>query len=214
MEKNANASLNTSARTRTWTTVTMVKVSLLAVIAALLMFIQTPIPMALPFMKLDLADLPSLIAGFALGPVAGIVVVLLKNLLHLVIQGTTTAYVGELSNFFVNGVYVLASALIYRAHKTKKRALMGLVVGGLVMTIAATCSNYFVIFPLYSKLYGLPMDQIIAIGSKVNPWVADYRTMMLFAVVPFNLVKAIVTGFLAMLLYKPLSPILHKKSFR
>ena len=214
MEKNANVSLNSNAKTRTWTTVTMVKVSLLSVIAALLMYIQTPIPMALPFMKLDLADLPSLIAGFALGPVAGVVVVLIKNLLHLVLQGTSTAYVGELSNFFVNGVYVLTSALIYRAHKTKKRALIGLIVGGLVMTIAATCSNYFVIFPLYSKLYGWPMDQIIGLGSSVNPWVTSYGTMMLFAVVPFNLVKAIVTGFLTMLLYKPLSPILHKKSFK
>ena len=194
-----------------WSTRTMVKVSMLSVIAVALMFVNVSVPFAPPFLKVDLGDLPALIGGFALGTVPGIVVVLLKNILNIVLQGSTTAYVGELSNFIVGSMFVIVSSQIYKHNKTKKGAILGLVFGVLIMTTVATLSNYFVIFPMYSKLFGWPMDKIIALGTKVNHLVTDYNTMMIYAVVPFNLVKGFIVSLVTLLLYKPLSPILHRK---
>ena len=208
MEMENNAKLK---KTRVWTTGTLVKVSLLSVIAMLFMFVQFPLPFAPPFLKVDLGDLPALIGGFALGTWPGVCIVFLKNILHIVAQGTTTAYVGEISNFIVGSVFVIISSQIYAKKKTKKRALIGLTLGTLGMTVVATLSNYFVIFPLYEKLFGLPMDQIIGLSAKMNGLVTNYRTMMIFAVAPFNIVKGFVVSFVTAVVYKPLSPILHRK---
>lgn len=194
----------------TWTTRNMVKISVLGVISVVLMLFDISSWFAPPFLKLDIADLPSLIGAFAMGPMAGVLVQLLKNILHVLVEGSITGGVGELSNFLVGSTFAYTAGFIYYKKKNFKNAIIGLVVGVITMTIFASLSNYFVIFPLYAKVFGWPMEKLIGMGSAVNKFVVDYKTLILFAVVPFNILKGIVVSSVTLLLYKKVSPILHK----
>ncbi len=194
----------------TWTTRNMVKIAVLGVIGMVLMFFDIPAFFAPGFLKIDLADLPALIGAFAMGPMAGVIVQLVKNLLSIFIEGTTTGGIGELSNFIVGSTFVYVAGFIYYKKKTLKTAVVGLILGVLAMTILATLSNYYVVFPLYAKIFGWPMEKIIGMGSAVNKFVIDYKSLILFAVVPFNLVKGTIVSIITLLVYKKVSPILHK----
>lgn len=191
-----------------FTTRNMVKISVLGVISMVLMFFDLSVWFAPPFLKLDISDLPSLIAAFAMGPMAGVVTQLLKNILSFLIEGSSTGGVGEISNFLVGSVLAYSAGAIYYKKRTFKKAVLGLFVGVILMSIFASISNYFVIFPLYSKI--LPLDQIIALASKLNRFVVDYKTLILYAVVPFNLLKGTIVSVITLLIYKRVSPILHR----
>ena len=186
----------------------MVKISILAVISMVLMFFDVSTWFAPPFLKLDIADLPALLGAFATGPMAGVLVQLLKNLLNLLLEGSLTGGVGELSNFLVGSIFVYTAGLIYYKKKTFGRAVLGLGVGILAMTIFASLSNYFVVFPLYSKL--MPLEKIVEMTAAINSRVVDFKTLILYAVVPFNLLKGTVVSAITILVYKKLSPILKK----
>lgn len=178
----------------------LVRVGILGAIAFGLMFLDMPLAFVAPgFMKLDISDVPGLIAGFAMGPVNGVLVQLVKNLLN--ITKSTTGGVGELSNFIVGSSFVLASSLIYRRNKTIKSALIGLVVGVLTMTALAMASNYFVVFPLYAKLM-IPMETILNMGKAVNPNIDSLWSMILLSVMPFNIIKGAINGLVAFIAYK------------
>ncbi len=186
----------------------MVKISILGGIAFILMFIKTPIAFLAPsFMSVDASDVPALIGGFAMGPVAGMLIQLIKNILKLPMSNT--GGVGEISNFIVGSVLVIVSSIIYNRKKTYKNATVGLFFGVISMAIVATLSNYFVIFPLYAKIM-VPMDTIIEMGTVITGKIVDLKTMMVFAILPFNLLKGFIEAILTMLLYKRISPILHK----
>ena len=186
----------------------MVKVSILAVISMVMMFFDLSTWFAPPFLKIDLSDLPALLGAFAMGPMAGVLVQLIKNLLNLIIEGSMTGGIGELSNFIVGSTLVYAAGFIYYRKKTFKRAVLGLIVGILAMTTLASLSNYFIVFPLYSKL--MPLDKIIEMTAAINKWVVDYKTMILYAVVPFNRLKGTIVSLVPILIYKKVSPILKK----
>ena len=135
-----------------WNTKTMVKISVLGVISFILMFFEIPLPwLAPPFMKIDISDLPSLIGSFAIGPMAGVIIQLLKNVLNVLIEGSTTGGVGELANFVVGSAFAYTAGFVYYKKKTFKRAIIGLILGTTVMTLVITLANYFVMFPLYAK---------------------------------------------------------------
>lgn len=184
----------------------MVKISILAVISMVLMFFDISTWFAPPFLKLDISDLPALLGSFAMGPMAGVLVQLVKNLLNLFIEGSMTGGVGELSNFIVGSAMAYTAGFIYYRKKTFSRAVLGLGVGVLVMTLFASLSNYFVVFPLYSKL--MPLDQIIEMTAMINSRVVDYKSLILYAVVPFNLLKGTVVSAITLLVYKRISPVL------
>lgn len=186
----------------------MVKISVLGVISMILMFFDLSVWFAPPFLKLDISDMPSLIGAFAMGPMAGVVVQLLKNILHILIEGSSTGGVGEISNFFVGSVLAYTAGFVYYKKKTLKKAVLGLAIGVILMSFFASLSNYFVIFPLYSKI--LPLDQIIAMASNLNKYVVDYKTLIIYAVIPFNLLKGTVVSVITLLIYKRVSPILHR----
>lgn len=186
------------------------KISILGTISVLLMFIKVPLPFAPTFMEMDIAELPALIGGFAMGPLAGFLIVCIKILLNIVINGTKTFYVGELSNLIVSSAFVLTTAFIYKHNKSKKSALLGLAIGSISMSIVATLSNYFIIFPLYAKLLKIDLNAFVGMVAKINPLVKSYLTLMVFSVLPFNLVKTFVTSLVTSLLYKRISPILKK----
>ena len=187
---------------------TMAKIAILAVIAFVFMLLDFPLWFTPPFLKFDISDVPSLIGAFALGPMAGVLVQLIKNLLKLFVAGTDTAVVGEIANFIVGSVFAYVAGLIYYREKTFKNAIIGLVVGVLAMTVAISIANYYVMIPFYSKAYGLPLDTIIEMSTAVNKYVVDFKSLILYAVVPFNLLKGAVSSLLTILLYKRISPIL------
>lgn len=189
---------------------TMVKVSILGAFSFLLMLFEFPLWFAPTFLKFDFSDVPGLIGSFALGPFAGVLVQLVKNLLNLAIEGTDTAAVGELANFIVGSIFVYTAGYIYHRNKTFKTAIIGMVLGTLAMTVVMSLANYFVMIPLYAKLFGWPIEDIVALGSVVNKYVVDFKTLILFAVVPFNIVKGIIVTLITTLLYKRVSPILKK----
>ncbi|MDO4593815.1 MAG: ECF transporter S component [Tissierellia bacterium] len=198
----------TRKNSQVFTTQKIVKMAILGAMAYILMFIQFPVPFAPPFMKVDLADVPALIGGFALGPVYGVIIEFIKCVLNL--SKTMTAGVGELSNFIVGSLFVLVSSVIYRRNKTMKNAVVAMTAGLLVMTAAATISNAFVIFPLYGKIMGISLQGFVDMVSGVNSLVKSYLTLMLLSIVPFNIVKGIIELAVTTLLYKKVSPILKK----
>ncbi|NLV89132.1 MAG: ECF transporter S component [Tissierellia bacterium] len=196
----------------TWNTKTMVKISVLGVISFILMFFEFPLPWLAPtFMKVDISDLPSLIGAFAIGPMAGVIIQFLKNLLNVLIEGTTTAVVGELANFVVGSVFAYTAGIIYHRKKTFNRAVVGLILGTVAMTVVITLANYFIMFPLYAKLMGLDMQVFIDMGKAINNNITDLRSLMLMSVVPFNLLKGIIVTAITLLIYKKVSPILKKQ---
>ena len=181
----------------------LVRVGVLGALGFALMFLDMPLAfIAPPFMKLDLSDVPGLISGFAMGPIYGVLVQLIKNILNL--SKTSTGGVGELSNFIVGSSFVLVSSLVYKRDKSMKSALIGVILGVMTMAALAMASNYFVVFPLYAKLM-IPMETIINMGKAVNPNIDSLWKMMLLSVLPFNLIKGAVNGlvtFLSRVFYK------------
>lgn len=185
------------------------KVGVLSALAAVLMLIEFPLPfIAPPFYELDFSELPVLIGSFALGPVAGVLIELFKNLLNLLINGTDTAFVGEFANFLMGCAFILPAAIWYRVKKTRKAALLGMIVGTLTLAVVGTLVNYFVLIPMYSVLYELPIEAIVEMGGAINPAISNLLLLVLLAVGPFNLIKGIVISALTFLLYKRVSPLL------
>lgn len=195
-------------RKEDFNTRTMVKISVLGVIAFILMLLDFPLWFTPPFLKFDVSDVPALIGSFSLGPMAGVIVQLVKNLLKILLAGTNTAVVGEIANFIVGSVFAYVAGLIYYREKTFKNAVIGLVVGTIAMTVAISIANYYIMIPFYAKAYGMPLDKIITISGAVNKYVVDLKSLIIFAVIPFNLLKGVVVSLITILLYKRVSPIL------
>lgn len=184
----------------------MVKIAMLSVIAFVIMQLELIVPLFPPFLKLDLSDLPALIGAFALGPMAGVGIEALKNLLHLL--QTSTGGVGELANFTIGCAMVVPAALIYNHRKDRRSAVLGLLTGTVAMGVIGALANYTVLIPFYSKF--MPIEAIIGMASAVNPAIGSLETLVLFGVFPFNLIKGLILSVLALLLYKRLSPVLHR----
>ncbi|MBI6874000.1 ECF transporter S component [Clostridium aciditolerans] len=188
----------------------LVKISMLSVIAFILMFIEVATPFFPPFLKFDISDLPALIGAFALGPVAGVGIELLKNILHGIFVGGS-AFVGELANFLVGAVMVYVSGYIYNKRKSRGSAVTSLIAGTLIMTVVASVLNYFVFLPLYEAVLHFPINAIVEMGNKINSSITDLNSFVVWAIAPFNLIKGILVSVLTMLVYKSVSPILHKE---
>lgn len=185
--------------------------SMLSAVAFVLMFVEFPIPALIPsFIKLDVSDLPELLAAFALGPVWGVVVTLLKNLLFSIFHGTSSAYVGELCNFLLGSVFSFTAGLVYHHSKTRGSALTGAVAGALLMALISVPINYFVVYPAYVVVYGMPMEAIIGMYQSINPAADNLLKCLVLFNVPFTFVKGLLDVVLCFLIYKPLSPLLHR----
>lgn len=178
--------------------------------AGVLMLIEIPLFFAPGFYKLDLSELPVLICTFYLGPVAGVCCEFVKVVLKLLLKGTSTAFVGDFANFAVGCSFILPASMVYHAKPGKKTALLGLAIGTLCMTVFGSAFNGIYLLPKFAALYGMPMEAIIGMGTKVNASIRSVSTLVLFAVVPFNLLKGFIDSLITMLLYKRVSPLLHK----
>lgn len=193
---------------KVFTTNYLVKIAVLAAVARVVMFLEFPLPMFPPFLKLDFSDLVPLIGSLSMGPLAGILIELVKCLIHLV--NSTTGGVGDLANFIVGAAYVWAAGFYYQRHKTKKGAIAGLCLGTLTMIVAGAFVNYAITIPLYGLVMGWSEEMIVGMGNAIIPAIQNRLTLILFAFCPFNLLKGIILTILAIPLYKPLSPLLHK----
>ncbi len=203
--QNSGSRDNVSLKTKV-----LVKTGLLVIIAVILQTLEFPIPFFPPFLEIDFSDLPAVLGAFALGPMAGITIELVKNIMHFVLGLSATAGIGEIANFIVGCAFVLPASLIYKHHKSKKSALLGLVAGIVTMAVVAALMNYFVMFPFYAKAFGLDMEAIVGMFGAVNNLIVDMKTVILFGIVPFNLIKGILISIVTLLIYKRISPILHK----
>jgi riboflavin transporter FmnP len=182
----------------------MTVTAVLAAMSYVLQLFDFPIPFAPSFVKMDFSDLPALIGAFAFGPLVGVLVELVKNLLHL--TSTSTGGIGEAANFLMGGAFVFTAGAIYRTHKSKKMAFIAGVIGSVVMGVVAVFANYFVLLPLYEKF--MPIEQIIAAFSSIFPFIHTKLDAVLLNMFPFNIVKGVVITAVTMLIYKRISPIL------
>lgn len=187
----------------------LTRCGLLAAMAVILYYIEIPV---VAFYKLDLSTLPAVLAGFAMGPVQGAAVVVIKNLVHL--MGTSTAGVGELADILMSCAFVIPASLLYRGNKTRKGALTAMLAGAALMTVTAVLVNYFILIPAYQVLMNLPLEVIIGMGQKVLGFIDTTIELVIFITAPFNLLKAAVLSGTTYLLYKRVSPLLHQKSGR
>ena len=191
---------------------TLVKISLLGAMAFILMFFELALPLFPEFLKIDISDVPALLGAFALGPIPGVAIELLKNLLHGLIKGSSTMWVGELANFLVGSAYVFTAGYIYKRNKSKKTAMQGMILGIVVMVVIASIFNYYVLIPFFATLYHMDVKGIIATVTTINPKVTSLWTYILWAVVPFNAIKGIVIAAITAPAYKKVSPIFHKEA--
>ena len=192
------------------TTHNLTVAAMLSAVAFILMFIEFPIPMLIPaFIKMDFSDLPALLGAFALGPVYGVIISFMKNLLHIVIKGTSTACVGELSNFILGAIFSAVAGYLYKHHKSRKTAIIGAVAGAVAMGVLSVPSNYFVVYPAYVQFYHMPLEAILGMYQAILPSADSLIKCLIIFNLPFTLVKGLLDAVLCMLIYKPLSPSLH-----
>ena len=184
----------------------LVIMAMFSAVAAVLMYVEFPITFIAPsFYEMDLSEVPVMIGSFMLGPCAGVIMEAVKVLLKLVLKGTSTAFVGDFANFILGCALVVPASVVYHTKKTKKRAIIGLVTGGIVLIVSGVFLNALYLLPKYSQLYGMPVETFINMGAAINPAISNIFTFVILAVAPFNLIKATVVGVITMLLYKYLS---------
>ena len=185
-------------------------IGIMSALGFVFMLLEFPLPFIIPaFIKFDFSELPALMAGFAYGPVSGILVCLIKNLLHL--PFTTSNCIGELSNFILGAIFVGTAALVYKRSKSRKSALIGTVLGAVIMAVVSIPSNYFIVYPAFSVIYGLPMEAILGMYKALLP-AADnlFKALVIFNL-PFNFAKGMIDAAICFLVYKRISPLLKIK---
>ncbi|MBR1763705.1 MAG: ECF transporter S component [Eubacterium sp.] len=180
---------------------------MLSAAAIALQYLEIPIPIIPSFIKLDFSDLPELIGAFAYGPLAGVVIALVKNLIHMAVS--QSGYIGELSNFILGAVFSFVAGIIYKNDKTKRGALIGGIIGALCMALISFPSNKFIVYPFYYNF--MDKNAVLGMYQAILPSVRSIDDALLIFNVPFTFVKGLISVGISMLIYKPLSPILHGK---
>ena len=178
--------------------------ALLGAAATILMFISFGLPILPSYLKVDFSEMPALLASFALGPVYGAAVCLIKNLVNL--TATTTGGVGELCNFLLGVLIVVPAGLLYRRHSSRKTALIGMIVGALVMSAGSVLVNYYIVYPTY--LLVMPEDAIVGMYSALVPAADSIFKGILVFNLPLTFVKGVLDAIITFVLYKRLSPVL------
>ena len=187
-------------------------IGIMSAVSAVLMMLSFNIPIMPSFIKMDFSELPALITAFSLGPVSGVIVCLIKNLINLMF--TTTAGVGELSNFVLGACLVFPAGLIYKKMKTRKGALVGAVVGSFIMAVLSIPWNYFITYPAYINILNFPLEAILGMYKAINPNVDGLMQALLIFNLPYTFCKGIIISLLTFFLYKKLSPIIKGKKDR
>ena len=187
-------------------------IAICGAVASVLHIFDFPLPFLAPgFYKLDFSEVPVMLCGFYLGPSATVACEALKILLKLLLKGTSTAFVGDFANFAVGCSLVLPAAIVYHTKKTRKSAVLGLLTGTAVLTAFGSAFNGIYLIPKFSELYGLPLSAIVGMGTQINGNITSLNSLVLFAVVPLNLIKGAAVSVLTLLLYKRVAKPLFEK---
>ncbi len=186
------------------TTRALVMTAMLSAIAFILMFINFSVPFMPSFIKLDISELPALIGSFSLGPVYGVVICLVKNLLNL--TQTSTGGVGELSNFLLGTMFVFPAGLIYQRMKNRKGAIIGSLVGAVIMAVGSVFTNIFLVYPLYYNL--MSKEAILNAYQAIIPSMESVEQSIICFNMPFTFLKAMLSVLVTFLIYKRISPII------
>lgn len=189
---------------------TIAQIGMLGAVALVLMLFEIPLPFAPSFYKIDFSEVPVLIGSFAMVPVAGVLIELVKILLKLLTIGSTTAGVGDVANFLIGISFCLPAVFIYRKMHSKKGAIIGMAAGTIFMTLVGCFLNAYVLLPTYAKAFQMPIDALVAMGTAVNGHITSLFTFVAFAVAPFNLLKGVLVSLVVALIYKKISPILKQ----
>ena len=190
----------------------MTLMAMMAAVAAVLMMFSFPIPGIPVFYKMDFAELPVIIGAFAMGPVAGVLMEFLKVLINLLLNGTSTVFVGEFANFVMGCCFIVPASVIYYARKTKRMSRIGLVVGCLCVTVCSCLLNAYLLLPTYAKLFHMDINALVGMGSSRNSMIKSLRTFLIFGVAPFNLLKSGVVSLITVIIYKHISRLLKKQA--
>ncbi|MGM9530820.1 ECF transporter S component [Intestinibacter sp.] len=182
------------------------QIGILAAISYLLRFFEIPLPIFPPFLRIDLSDVVAVFGGISMGPVVGFIIVVIKNLLQA-ITGSSTGGVGEFANILIAGPYVLMISIFCKKANSYKNVLIGAVIGTILMAIIGSVVNYYIMFPLYSKVM-IPMEAIISMGTALNPKVTDLFSFMIWLIIPFNIVKGAIMTAVILPLYKKMEKLL------
>lgn len=184
-----------------FTTQNLVMIALLSAVAYVLMLLHLPFKF-IGFLELEFSDVPAIIGGIFYGPAVGVIIELIKNLIKA-ITATTTGGVGEMANFVIGSAFVLPASILFRRMKGKSRAWVSFGVATITMVVVGALINYFVMIPLYAKVFG-GMDVVIGVSSQMIPAIKDLGTIVLYGITPFNIVKGIFLGVVCAYIYKPL----------
>lgn len=184
-------------------------IGLMGAVSAVLMLLRFPIPFMPPFLSFDLSGVMEMMGGLMFGPLETLCIIVVKILLQLVMQGSMSLGTGELQNFILSSAYVLPAVLIYHRKKTKKSAIVGMAVSSIIVAVVAVITNLYLIIPFYVKLFGMSMDDIISMCSAVNPAMKDTMSLVIFGLVPFNLIKYGATSVVTFIIYKRLSGVIR-----
>ncbi|MBR4758926.1 MAG: ECF transporter S component [Lachnospiraceae bacterium] len=179
-------------------------VGMLSAVSFILMFLEFPIPLMPSFIKLDVSELPALIGAFAMGPIEGVAICLIKNLIHLL--KTSSGGVGELANFLLGAVFVFTAGMIYKKMKNRKGAIIASLAGALAMGVFSVPINYFITYPFYTNF--MPMEAIIGAYQAIYAGVNSLIECLLVFNMPFTFGKGIIDVIITFLVYKRLSPII------
>lgn len=203
----------TRTRKKILTTANMTRISVLTALAVILFLAEFLKIRVIPHMyTLDFSNVPVLLGAFAMGPGAAMIILALKEVLHLLFQGIAdNVGVGNLADFIMSAAYILPAALIYKKHKTRKNAVIGMTAGTITTIVFGVLANWLILLPFYTIAMGYPMESIVSAVGKVFPFVDSETKLLLFFVAPFNLVKGLAISLVTFLIYKPLSPLLHSK---
>ena len=198
----------TMKKTKFLSTSKLVKISILSAIGYILMFISVPLPMLFPeFLKIDISDLTALLGGISLGPMAGVTIAFLKNLLQFITGMSTTGGVGEFANFLIGGSFVFTVSYIYSKKRNIQGVIIGLVSGMVVMTVVGCVANYFIILPFYATI-GWSIDAVVSMGAAINPAIDSKMSFIIWMIAPFNILKSGLMSLLTLPMYKKTEKIL------
>ncbi len=188
----------------------LTRIGILTALSAVL-FLLLEIPVV-AFYKLDFSNLPVLLGAFSMGPIPALIILLLKNVVHILFKGLgSTMGIGNLADVIMGAAYILPAALLYKRNKTRRTAISGMAIGTVCMIVAGVLVNWLILIPVYMKAFHMNLEGIVGMATEALPFVDTEWELLLFVTAPFNLLKGIVIALITGLIYKPLSPILHVK---
>lgn len=175
--------------------------AIFAALSTALMFLSFGVPFMPSFLKLDFSEVPALIAAYSLGPVSGVIVCLVKNLINM--TASTTGCVGELSNFLLGCMLVVPAGMIYKYKRNRIGALVGALVGSVIMGLGSLLTNYYIVYPVYYNF--LPYEAILGMYQALYPKVNDLWDCLLVFNLPFTIMKGLLCAVITFVIYKPVS---------